>query len=711
MEYLEGKDLSDWLAGSTVRSPSSRRSTSSCRPEAIAEAHALGIDRPPAFEYAVRTMRFTAARFLLAAAVAALVSLLGRSASAQTMKVAVVDVQRAVMQTEDGLRAQATLKKLFDSRQQELNKRQQELGRQKEEIDKQSKVLSQAALQKKVDDWQKQMVELQTTFVEYNKELEKKQKELTDPIFERVVGAIKRIAGTDGYDLIVDRATVAWRSDLDLTDRVIQLANGGSAAPAPAPSGGAKGPSLMPAPLRQAVRPGISLRGDRLQALAARHGGKVVGDGSKAPLRLAPVATASEGDFSALAGVEVREGGARGGRPGSVAARGGVARGGGRGCGCVLGAPVRDVGDGRGAGRGAGRGRGGGDRSRLLGRPDGGARSAGRPGGAGEGGTGGRRRAPRVRLGHGGGRRGAPGTAARRRRRRGRREHRPPLHHRRRDARAHPPPPRRKARRPRPRRPQRRHRRGLHHRRAVRLRRLRDPRAGRARRRPGRRRRPRAHRRWSAHRRRQRGHRRCTGGGGRGRIPGRAAGAVAARSREALPFYERSARGRPTGPERGEEATDDDRDRSHPADPAAPVAVRDGRPGDGRGPEGAHRRPQVRDHGGALGPGALPGTPHHARRSHHRGIGADRRPPRLRQRALRRFELAHVFPRDRQGEVPAPRVARRQARPPPCRILHHRTNVWKFRGEASVDGTLCASAEFLASVVDRNGCLERMSPC
>lgn len=37
------------------------------------------------------------------------------------------------------------------------------------------------------------------------------------------------------------------------------------------------------------------------------------------------------------------------------------------------------------------------------------------------------------------------------------------------------------------------------------------------------------------------------------------------------------------------------------------------------------------------------------------------------------------------------------------RILHHRTNVWKFHGEASVDGTLCASAELLASVVDRAG--------
>jgi 3-hydroxyacyl-[acyl-carrier-protein] dehydratase len=35
-------------------------------------------------------------------------------------------------------------------------------------------------------------------------------------------------------------------------------------------------------------------------------------------------------------------------------------------------------------------------------------------------------------------------------------------------------------------------------------------------------------------------------------------------------------------------------------------------------------------------------------------------------------------------------------------VAHHRTNVWKLKGEAFVEGTLCASAELLASVVDRN---------
>ncbi len=36
-------------------------------------------------------------------------------------------------------------------------------------------------------------------------------------------------------------------------------------------------------------------------------------------------------------------------------------------------------------------------------------------------------------------------------------------------------------------------------------------------------------------------------------------------------------------------------------------------------------------------------------------------------------------------------------------VIHHRTNIWKLKGEASVDGTLCAQGELLASVVDRNG--------
>ena len=36
-------------------------------------------------------------------------------------------------------------------------------------------------------------------------------------------------------------------------------------------------------------------------------------------------------------------------------------------------------------------------------------------------------------------------------------------------------------------------------------------------------------------------------------------------------------------------------------------------------------------------------------------------------------------------------------------VIHHRSNVWKLRGEATVEGTLCAQGELLASIVDRDG--------
>ena len=151
------------------------------------------------------------------------------------VRVGVVDVQRAVAQTEDGLRAQATLKKLFESRQQQLDAKQKDLQRQKEEIDKQSRVLSKEALQKRVDEWQKQMIDLQQIFLEYNKELEKKQKELTEPVIEKVMAIIKRIATTENVDIVIDKNTTAYvRSDLDLTDRAIQAYNSGGAGAAPA---------------------------------------------------------------------------------------------------------------------------------------------------------------------------------------------------------------------------------------------------------------------------------------------------------------------------------------------------------------------------------------------------------------------------------------------------------------------------------------------
>jgi outer membrane protein len=164
-------------------------------------------------------------------------------------KIAVVDTERAVMETEDGLRAQATLKKLFDNKQRELDKKQDELLKERDDIEKQRDVLSKGALAKRVDKWQRDMMQLQSVFVEYNKEIQKKQGELTQPVFQKAMNIIRRLATQEGFDVVVDKKAVPYvRSDLDVTDRVITMYNSGGAADAAdpkAPAGAApKAPTL-----------------------------------------------------------------------------------------------------------------------------------------------------------------------------------------------------------------------------------------------------------------------------------------------------------------------------------------------------------------------------------------------------------------------------------------------------------------------------------
>jgi|HubBroStandDraft_6_1064221.scaffolds.fasta_scaffold123929_2 outer membrane protein len=170
----------------------------------------------------------TAARAALLSACLLLGAGARTPAGAADARIAVIDVQRAVMATEDGIRAQATLKKTFDRRQADLDAKQNDLAKAKLDIEKQARVVSREAVQKRMEDWQRRMVELQTVFVEYNKELQQKQAELTAPIVKKMMAVIARVAKKSGFEVIIDRQAAPYvRADLDLTEQVIQLYNAG----------------------------------------------------------------------------------------------------------------------------------------------------------------------------------------------------------------------------------------------------------------------------------------------------------------------------------------------------------------------------------------------------------------------------------------------------------------------------------------------------
>jgi outer membrane protein len=171
-------------------------------------------------------------------------------AAAQT-KIGVVDMQRALAETEDGRKAKETLKKLFEQRQKTLDKQQNDLKTLKESVEKQRDVLSRDVLAKKLEDYQKAFGELQTTYVEFQRELAAKEGELTKPIMDRMQRIMRRIGQSDGYSLILERAeagVVYIPSTYDLTDVLIQRYNGGDGRDDEPKAAGDKPPKAAPTP-------------------------------------------------------------------------------------------------------------------------------------------------------------------------------------------------------------------------------------------------------------------------------------------------------------------------------------------------------------------------------------------------------------------------------------------------------------------------------
>lgn len=154
----------------------------------------------------------------------------GSGRAAAQGKVGVVDFQRAINETEEGRKAKAQLKKVFEQKQTSLDKRQNELKAMKDTLEKQKNVLARDVLQKKFEDYQKSYMELQQTYMEYQKELQQKEGELTKQIVQRMEVILRRIGQAEGYAMIVERneGGVVWApTNLDLTDLVIQRYNAG----------------------------------------------------------------------------------------------------------------------------------------------------------------------------------------------------------------------------------------------------------------------------------------------------------------------------------------------------------------------------------------------------------------------------------------------------------------------------------------------------
>lgn len=190
------------------------------------------------------------ARNLVQGSLLATATLLAAPALLADMRIGVVDSQRAVLESEDGLRVQSTLKKIFDDKQRELDAKQNELQKERQELEKQRTTLKPEILQARAEKWQAEAANVQQMFMEYNRELQRKQTEMMQPILNQTLTVIQRIAKAEGLSLVIERQAVTYfQPEFDITERVIRAYNdgGSGSAPAAAPS--------APAPVKPAAAP------------------------------------------------------------------------------------------------------------------------------------------------------------------------------------------------------------------------------------------------------------------------------------------------------------------------------------------------------------------------------------------------------------------------------------------------------------------------
>lgn len=165
-------------------------------------------------------------------------------------KVAVVDVDRCVGETEDGLRAKAALAKarlrsdsMLYSMEERIKAMEQNLQSMLEAHQKSGATTPDPKMQEKALDYQKALTEYQTATKQSQSDMAKYEDQLFLPIEKKVKTIFTRLAEEHGYDLIVDRKAmpVALKPELDLTEQVIREYNWGRPS-APAASGSAKKP-------------------------------------------------------------------------------------------------------------------------------------------------------------------------------------------------------------------------------------------------------------------------------------------------------------------------------------------------------------------------------------------------------------------------------------------------------------------------------------
>lgn len=154
-------------------------------------------------------------------------------AFAEDLKLGYVDLQRALYETEDGRKAKAQLKKVFDQKQKELDEQQEDFKKAKDDLDKKRSILAADTVRQKETELAAKFEKVQQSYLRHQKDLQEKEGEVTQKIFERMQRIIIKIAQAENFSMVLDKGQagiIFAKQHLDLTNELIRRYNAGEGA-------------------------------------------------------------------------------------------------------------------------------------------------------------------------------------------------------------------------------------------------------------------------------------------------------------------------------------------------------------------------------------------------------------------------------------------------------------------------------------------------
>lgn len=174
-----------------------------------------------------------------------------QGAAAASDKVAVVDIQQAIIGTAEGKQALQDLQKKYQPRETEINQRQDDVQNLQQQLQKQMTTLSADEQRRMQHDLQEKQTVLQRLEQDAQSSFQYDRDTLMRELGQKMVKVIDQYASAHGYALVIDGSQVPVyyaAKGVDITPEIVKLYDSSHPAQASSESPGSTGSSTAAKP-------------------------------------------------------------------------------------------------------------------------------------------------------------------------------------------------------------------------------------------------------------------------------------------------------------------------------------------------------------------------------------------------------------------------------------------------------------------------------